>query len=185
MANKSGSETIEVVAKNKDMIMAPENSKPAEDTAKHVKRHLRRLPQPKVPPDVEDRLLSVFPAMEPRMVSHRRLRRYRNVAALAACLILAIGAAFYWCAITFSTRPKPEEATITYAGEDISRIIRREVITARLQASAQILSEQPGGKRLAQDTFHYLATAYPDTVAGKEIGNLIFGRNENGQHKSL
>jgi hypothetical protein len=160
------------------MIMTGENSKPAQDMAKHVERYLRRLPQPKVPPAVEDRLLSVFPAIERETISHRGSQRYRNVAALAACLILAFGAISYWCAITFSTKPQPKKVTAAYAGQDISRIIQREVITARLQASAQILSEQPGGGQLAEDTFRYLATAYPDTVAGKEIGNLIFGRNE-------
>jgi len=178
MAHKSSPEKIEVVPEHKDMIMAREKNKPSKDTTKHVERYLRRLPQPKVPPAVEDRLLSLFPVIEPKTISHRRLQRYRNVAALAACLILAFGAVSYWCAITFSTKPQPKKVTAAYAGQDISRIIQREVITARLQASAQILSEQPGGKRLAEDAFRYLATAYPDTVAGKEIGNLIFERNE-------
>lgn len=178
MAHKSSSEKIEVIAEDKDIIMTAKKSNSAKDTAKHVERYLRRLPQPKVPPDVEERLLSVFPVIEPENTSRRRLRRYRNAAALAACLILAVGAVSYWCAITFNTRPEPEEPTAAYAEQDISRIIQREVITARLQASAQILSEQPGGKQLAEDAFRHIATAYPDTVVGKEIGNLIFERNE-------
>jgi hypothetical protein len=160
------------------MIMVARRSKFAKDTAKHVERHLRRLPQPKVPPAVEERLLSVFPAIEPENTSRRRLRRYRNAAVLAACLILAVGAVSYWCATTFSTKPQPKEPTAAYAEQDISRIIQREVITARLQASAQILSEQPGGGKLAEEAFRHIATAYPDTVVGKEIGNLISGRNE-------
>ena len=178
MAHKSSSEKIEVVSEDKDMIMSGKKKKRAKDMAKHVERYLRRLPQPKVPTDVEERLLSVFPAIEPENTSHRRLQRYRNAAVLAACLILAVGAVSYWCAITFSTNPEPKGPTAAYGEQDISRIIQREVITARLQASAQILSEQPGGKQLAEEAFRHIATAYPDTVVGKEIGNLIFERNE-------
>ena len=52
---------------------------------------------------------------------------------------------------------------------DIDRVIEREAIAARLLASANILSNEPGGKHDSAKIQRHIASFYPDTSAGKAI----------------
>lgn len=103
----------------------------------------------------------------------RRTARRLWPAVAAACVILAVGAAVVWRSMagggSVPTGPAPAALSV----RDVRARIRREDISARLAASAHILSLQPGGLEAAEEAYRYLARAYPDTSAGREAARRI------------
>ena len=92
----------------------------------------------------------------------------KRLAAVAACVVLAVGVTLLtWTARTPKSPEPTEVAGISPAARAI-RLMEREAASAKLGVSAQILSEQPGGQEFAVGAFQYLAQTYPETAMGKE-----------------
>lgn len=106
---------------------------------------------------------------------HRRRRLVAKCAAVAACLVLAAGAAVWvWTGMS-QDRPVHCEIASTQPVRrlTVAETIRREGVSAKLAASAQILADRPGGKEYAETAFRYVAIAYPETDAGKQAKTRI------------
>lgn len=103
----------------------------------------------------------------------RRSSWIKAAAAAAACIVLAVGLAALWLATRPESQPPhlPPDARQTAAG--VEAMIQREEASARLAASARILSLQPGAEQAAEDAYRYLASAYSDTPAGQEAARRI------------
>lgn len=145
--------------------MAGHSDKVNKDWRKGLERELRQVEQPEVPPEVERRLLSVVSAGRCQPVRFLRPHGNRRVAAVAACLAVGLACIVWWAAITFTTRDK---GGAELSSRQIAIMIQREVDSARLCASAQVLSEQPGGGEFAEDILRYVAETYPDTLAARK-----------------
>ena len=102
----------------------------------------------------------------------RRVRRLKAVAVAAACVVLAAGAGLIWQGARPPQTPDGPRTPI-YSAAEIGAMIQREEASARLAASARILSDQPGGKQAAHDSYVYLARMYPETSAGRESRGKI------------
>ncbi|UCG46344.1 MAG: hypothetical protein JSU94_12645 [Phycisphaerales bacterium] len=145
--------------------MAGHSGKGDKDWSRDLERELRQIEQPEVPPEVEQRLLSVVSARRRKPVRFLRLYGNRRVAAVAACLAVGLACIVWWAAATFTTRGK---GRTELSSREIAIMIQREVDSARLCASAQVLSEQPGGREFAEDILRYVAETYPDTLAARK-----------------
>jgi hypothetical protein len=136
-----------------------------------LERRLRSLPKPKVPDDLEAKLLEQIPSFARAEASGGQTGWWcvaAGVGAVAAGLLLVV---------LFHGGPSPElsaptRATFAMSEQEIQRIIDRETISARLLASAEILARQPGGERDAAKTREYIARTYPDTSAAKRISDF-------------
>ena len=104
--------------------------------------------------------------------ARRQVRHLKAVAVAAACVFLAVGAGLIWQATRAPQTPGGQQARI-YSAAEIRTMIQREEASARLAASARILSGQPGGKGAAHDSYLYLARMYPETLAGRESRGKI------------
>ncbi len=110
------------------------------------------------------------PAAEP---VRRRPRWIRAAAAAAACIVLAVGLAVPWLATRPEARPPGLPPDPRHSAAGVRTMIQREEASARLAASARILSVQPGAEQAAEDAYRYLASAYSDTPAGREAARRI------------
>jgi len=108
------------------------------------------------------------PATEPV----RRRPRWIKAAA-AACIVLAVGLAVLWLATGPESRPPGLQPDPRHSAAGVQAMIQREEASARLAASARILSLQPGAEQAAEDAYRYLASAYSDTPAGREAARRI------------
>jgi hypothetical protein len=124
-----------------------------------LEAELRQLPKPSVPADLEARLLAAIPKNTKR--PHRfRYAKIAAAASLAAGLLIALSFFFF----DAERKPGPRQSVA-----DMNLQIQRESIAARLNAATQILASQPGGKKIAEETYRYLAANYPDTEIGKQL----------------
>ena len=115
--------------------------------------------------NVEDVQIAFPPAKRPIVL--------RRLAAVAACLALAVGlTVLVWLSGTPGTPPPSAIAQISPAAR-AARLIEREAASAKLAASAQILADSPGGQQFASAAFQYLAQTYPQTTMGKQALNKI------------
>jgi hypothetical protein len=143
------------------MIDDPDNKE-----LERLETELRQLPQPSLPADLEARLLTAIPKP---VVKRRRFRILGfGLAAAAAGLLIAF-------AIFFVEGERKRKPQSRLAAVDVNRLLLRECAAARLNAATQILATKPGGKKIAEETYRYLARNYPDTQTGKQ---LIRWRNE-------
>ena|GEM_PF-4448960 len=145
--------------------MAGHSGKVDKDWRKGLERELRQIEQPEVPPEVERRLLTLVSAGRREPVSFLRFGGNRRLLAVAACLAVGLACVLWWAAATFTTRDK---GRAELSSREIAIMIQREVDSARLCASAQVLLEQPGGREFAEDILRYVAETYPDTLASRK-----------------
>jgi len=95
------------------------------------------------------------------------------IAVAAACLaIFCLATATYWFIMDQADRPGQTMQDHASA-EEIVRMIEYEGSSARLAASAQILSAQPGGQEFTEKGLRYLAEVYPKTAAGKQAARNV------------
>lgn len=115
--------------------------------------------------DLEDVQIAFPPAKRPIVL--------RRLAAVAACLALAVGLTVsIWSYYTRQT-PGPLATLQVPSAVRAARLIEREAASAKLAASAQILADSPGGQQFAASAFQYLAQTYPQTTMGKQALNKI------------
>lgn len=90
-------------------------------------------------------------------------------AAAAACFLLAAGVAV---TVWLTRRGPGTVATGRQAPamslQEVHRLIQREVLAARLLASAEILAAQPGGEAEGARTIEHVIQTYGDTSAVKQ-----------------
>ena len=89
----------------------------------------------------------------------RRIHIGRYVAA-AACVALAVAAAFYW-----STRHRPAPSAPTMA--EIESQIAASASAARMLAAASQLETQTSLRDVAENQYRYIVQRYPDTAAAE------------------
>ncbi|MCK4851141.1 MAG: zf-HC2 domain-containing protein [Phycisphaerae bacterium] len=107
------------------------------------------------------------------LASAKRPIVLRRLAAVAACLALAVGlTVLIWTSRTRQT-PGPLATVQVPPAVRAARLIEREAASAKLAASAQILADSPGGQEFASAAFQYLAQTYPQTAMGKQALNKI------------
>ena len=110
--------------------------------------------------NLEDVQIAFPPAKRPIVL--------KRLAAVAACLALAVGlTVLIWLSRTPGTPPPSAIAQISPAAR-AARLIEREAASAKLAASARILADSPGGQEFAASAFQYLAHTYPETAMGKQ-----------------
>lgn len=114
-------------------------------------------------------------AVDPAVVlAFRPRRRMRALAAaVAACILLAVGAPVVWRSLDRGGQAPDRPPVAALSSEQLQRLIHREDMSARIAASARILSLQPGGEEAAEEAYRYLARAYPDTAAGRQAARKI------------
>lgn len=139
----------------------------------NIEKQLKRIPKPKIPPDLEKRLLLTIPQKVYEAPPEVPSRFWRIAIAVAACMIITISVVSYWFKMMQNTNPKQEDVIIQFNDDEIQRVIDREVIAARLLASAKVLNEQPYGRQLANNTYGYIADVYPETSAGNLAKNIM------------
>jgi hypothetical protein len=136
------------------MMDEPEN-----EELERLAAELRQLPRPSVPVELEAKLLAAIPKSARK---HHRFRFTKFVAGASVAAGLLITLSFFF----FNDERKPEPRQSV---DDVNLRIQRESIAARLNAATQILASQPGGKKIAEETYRYLASNYPDTETGKQL----------------
>jgi hypothetical protein len=136
------------------MVDEPENKE-----LERLAAELRQLPKLSVPVELEAKLLA---AISKSARKHHRFRFAKFVAAASVAAGLFIMLSFFF--FTGEHKLEPRQSVV-----DVNLRIQRESIAARLNAATQILASQPGGKKIAEETYRYLAANYPDTETGKQL----------------
>jgi len=139
----------------------------SEDTWLHeLETQLRRVPKPKAPPGLEDRLLATIPsAPRGRLVIVRKVWPWLAGAASAAAAVVL---ACLWMGRPLPTSPSPAAAGMISAAQ-AARAIDNEGQAARMLAVADILARSPGCEDQAQWNRQYVLREYADTQAAKKV----------------
>ena len=138
---------------------------------------LRTLPKPRVPEDLEAKLLTGIHYIRPVQGATRRpLWKWGavgiGIGTAAACLII-----FLARETDSSHEPLQPPVVLVRSEQDLRRVVAREATSARLLAVAKILDMYPGGKADAAETREYIARAYADTSTARQLVTLDQDRN--------
>ena len=93
--------------------------------------------------------------------------RRRALALVIVLLGLVVGAGLYLYQLGRSSPAESDGQLSSRTNEEVLHVLERETMSARLMASAHMLSQQPGCIELARDARRYIADEYHDTRAGE------------------
>ncbi|MFC1782517.1 hypothetical protein ACFL02_02905 [Planctomycetota bacterium] len=161
--------------------MKDQNGEPLQQDLTRLEDELRELDQPQAPADLEGRLLAAIPGESIRVGAKPTRRHYYRTIGWAAALVIAMGALIYYHNRMPDSGVMSSQPFQIVSQTDIAEIIQKEVTSARLLASANILAQQPTGISFAQDTYRYLIESYPDTTAGQEAKKLLVKQDKEIQ----
>jgi len=139
----------------------------SEDTwLRDLEAQLRRVPKPKAPSGLEDRLLATIPsASRGRLYVVRKVWPWLAGAATAAAAVVL--------AVLWMGRPLPPSPSPAAAGmispDQAARAVDNEGQAARMLAVADILARSPGCQEQAQWNRQYVLREYADTQAAKKL----------------
>lgn len=102
-------------------------------------------------------LLSKKPAMRTRQPIPR-------VAALAATVLIVLGASVIWWALTRQYQPEGERITL----DEINLRLQRTAVAAQDFAVAEMFAQQPGSEDIARDRYVYVIENYPDMEVAEQ-----------------
>ena len=131
---------------------------------------LKRLPLRRPSEQLDGRFLDALANVP---VSGPGRARRRALVGAVVLLGIVLGGGFYLRRVTITARSAPAGRSVVKTDEEVLRVLERETMSARLAASARILSQQPECKRLARESYRYVAEAYSDTRAAKRARQFL------------
>ena len=112
--------------------------------------------------------------IEPLNLGRKSRRLELRWTALAASILIALGGILIWQANSPPQRraiPPPTIPEPTPA--EIERAVNRAAGSAILLATADLLSQQPGGESYAQERYSYIENKFSDTEAGLKANRKL------------
>ena len=124
---------------------------------------LKRIPLRRPSEQLDERIMELRAAASAG--GPARVRR-RALVLVVVLLGLVIGSGLYLYQLDHSSRTESDGRLSSMTNKELLRVLEREAMSARLVASAHMLSQQPECSRLARDTYRHVAEEYRDTRAG-------------------